>query len=470
MNFPPDIKALHGGLSATGSAFLDFAERDPEVFARHRFEASEASPLLPYELHAWPTFIDGPRGGRMREMAVELCRLIKRAPRRLLGDASRAAAYYGLTPERASAALEALARTDDARGAIGRGDFIHDGTDLKCLEFNLTAGVGGWQTAIQVQQVLAQPVMRRFAAERGLRVRLPRTLRDFFANIVDTVRRETDWEGECNIAIVLPTSALQPAERVEMVARLFTAQLQELLQPEGARGEVLMAAYEEVRGAPGHRLTARGKRLHAVVEHDSRDRLKLAGPEFIAHAQAAFTARSVSLFNGPAQDVLDDKRNLVLLSEHQDSPALSPEERERVRQHVPWSRCLERAEVSRGGARFFLPELLASRREELVIKAARDFGGLAVLLGDTTPAPEWDTAVRKALDEGGWVVQERVRPAPYHYLGAEGAVVPYSVIWGLFVLGETYGGTVLRMGPMGRGTGVVNAMQGAILGALIEEE
>lgn len=468
--FPPDIKTLHGGLSSAAAEFLDFAGRVPETFARHRFAPSEASPLFPYELHAWPLFIDGAGVSTMREMSTRLCRLIKRAPRRLLGDAARAAAWYGLSLERASVAMDSLARTDDARGAISRGDFIHDGRTLKCLEFNLTAGVGGWETAFLVQQVMSQPAMRRFATEQGLRIRQPHTLRAFFANIVDCVRRDIAWEGECNIAILFPPSGLPAPALAEQACRLFTGQLMELLQPEGARGEVMMTTYGAVKRAEGHRLTTQGKRLHAVVEYEARDRLLMAGPEFIQDAQAASSARTLSLFNGPAQDVLDDKRNLALLSEQVASSALSAEEQVLVRTHVPWSRRVERAHVEREGERCFLPELLSSRREELVLKAGRDFGGASVLIGASTPAPAWDEAVRKALDEGGWVVQERVRSAPFHYSGPDGAVLPHSVIWGLFVLGETYGGHSLRVCPVGKGTGVVNVSQGAMFAALIELE
>ncbi|NVJ05763.1 hypothetical protein HUW63_11040 [Myxococcus sp. AM001] len=469
-HFSPEVKAQHGQLSPAAAAFLEFTERVPEVFSRQTFKPYEASPLIPYELHAWPTFVEGPVARQMREVAPALCRLIKRAPRRLLGATDRAAAFYGIPHERAHAALEALARTDDARGAIGRGDFIHDGTALKCLEFNMTAGVGGWETAIHVQQVLAQPAMQRFAVEQRLRVRQPRTLRDFFANLVDTVRRDVEWEGECNIGILFSPSTLPDAGPAEQVSRFFTAQLQELLQPEGARGEVLMATYGSVESEPGARLTLRGKRLHAVVEYDARDRVALAGAAYVARAQAAFDARTVSLLNGPAQDVLDDKRNLTLLWEHVATSALSEPERELVRRSVPWTCRVERTHVERDGTRYFIPELLASQRESLVLKPGRDYGGESVRLGWATSAADWDTAVREALDVGGWVVQERVRPTPIHALGPEGTVVPYSVVWGLFVLGETYGGHFFRMCPMQRGTGVVNVAQGAVVGALIELE
>jgi hypothetical protein len=468
--FPADIKALHGELSPAGAAFLELAEREPEVFARRKFNGGEASPLLPYELHAWPTFIAPERAAQVREMATGLCRLIKRAPRRLLKDPAKAAAYYGIAPDRAETAFQALALTDDARGAISRGDFIDGTRGLKCLEFNLTAGVGGWETAIQVQQVMGQPVVRRFAQEQRLRVRPPQTVHAFFSNIVDCVRRDTEWEGECNVAILFPPRSLPAPQVVALGSQLFTAQLQEILKPLGARGEVMMTTYDAIGEAEGHRLTAHGKRVHAVVEYESRDRVQMAGPEFIERAWNALTSRTISLFNGPAQDVLDDKRNLVLLSEHESSPLLSPEEQKLVRQHLPWTRRLERTHVERDGERFFLPDLLASRREELVIKAGRDFGGFAVLVGAATPPAEWDAAVRKGLDAGSWVVQEEVRPRPYHYLGPEETVIPHIVIWGLFVSGDLYAGHFLRLCPMGRGTGVVNAMQGAMFGALVELE
>lgn len=470
--FSPELKALHGGLSAAFAAFLDFAERDPEVYALHKFNKFEESPLMHYDLHRWPTLIDLRRSQLLEEMSLGVCRLIKRAPRRLFGgDAGRAAAYYGLPLERAQVALEALALTDDARGAISRGDFIDSAGGMKCLEFNLTAGLGGWETALQAQLVMEQPALQRFAKERGLVVHAQDTLHVLFKHLLEDMRRSViPWEGECNLGVLFPDNDTPDAVGIEMATLLLNHHLKEVWEPEGVKGEVLIGTYSEVRDADGQRFTLRGKRLHGVLEHDARDRLKLAGPEFDARARSALGARTLCLYNGPAQELLDDKRNITLLSEHAESPLLSDAERELIRRHIPWSRKLERAHTTRGGARVWLPDLASARREELVLKAGRDYAGHSVRMGWATPAAEWDEAIRAALDSGGWVLQERVESQPYHYLRADGGVGPHNLIWGPFVFGDLYGGTMVRMNPAGRGTGIVNTRQGATMCALVIAE
>jgi hypothetical protein len=470
---PEEVQALHGELSAAAVAFLKFAERTPEVLERHKFNKFEESPLMYYDLHRWPVLIDARRDRLLEEVAVKLGRLVKRGPRQLLGgEPARIAGYYGVAPERARVVVEALAHTDDARGMLSRGDFIDSADGLKCLEYNMMAGLGGWETALKAQVVMDQPLLQRFAKEQGLRVRTQDTLRAFLGHILEDVRRSvTPWEGECNLAVLFPDRELPDPVGVEMATLLLNTTFSELLEAEGARGEVLIGTYGEVEDAEGHRFTMRGRRLHAVQEHDARDRLEVVGPAFDARVRAALSARTLCLYNGPAQEVLDDKLNLALLSENEDSQALSPEQRELVRRHIPWTRRLRRDHALRGGERVWLPDqVVASRRDGLVLKAGRAFGGKSVLMGRSLTARDWDDAVQTALDEGGWIIQERVEPRPYHFLREDGSVGPHILIWGSFVFGERYGGTMVRMNPMGQGKDVVNATQGAMMGALVVVE
>jgi len=77
--------------------------------------------------------------------------------------------------------------------------------------------------------------------------------------------------------------------------------------------------------------------------------------------------------------------------------------------------------------------------------------------------------VREAMEEGGWIVQERVESKPYFYPPQPGAApVPNTVIWGLFCTGSRYGGGCLRMLPQGAGEGIVSGGHGACEGAILE--
>jgi hypothetical protein len=67
------------------------------------------------------------------------------------------------------------------------------------------------------------------------------------------------------------------------------------------------------------------------------------------------------------------------------------------------------------------------------------------------------------------VVQELVETRPYRYQRGEEGVADFSLSWGMFVFGESYGGSYLRMSPKG-GSSVLNITRGAESGWVFEVE
>lgn len=105
-----------------------------------------------------------------------------------------------------------------------------------------------------------------------------------------------------------------------------------------------------------------------------------------------------------------------------------------------------------------------------MIKKARAGRGSAVHLGAATPEALWREQVDRALAEGDWIVQERVEPLPAIHQKGERGSGPHDVLWGLFVLGDRYGGGFLSLAPSeARGEGgVINVMRGATVGVIFE--
>ena len=98
--------------------------------------------------------------------------------------------------------------------------------------------------------------------------------------------------------------------------------------------------------------------------------------------------------------------------------------------------------------------------------------GSAVYLGVATPEPLWRERVERALAEGDWIVQERVEPLPAIHQKGERGSGPHDVLWGLFALGDRYGGGFLSLAPSETRTqregGVINVMRGATVGVIFE--
>ena len=90
--------------------------------------------------------------------------------------------------------------------------------------------------------------------------------------------------------------------------------------------------------------------------------------------------------------------------------AFSPEEREMIRQHVPWTTMVEEGRVSVDGRSVDLVAHLRANRDRFVIKPNDEYGGTGVTLGWETGSADWDAAIARALAERerGWVAQQRI--------------------------------------------------------------
>jgi hypothetical protein len=397
----------------------------------------------------------------MERVSTGLARLIKSLPQRVFDDdPGRLRDFYGL----ASADLARLmVQPPDGRAAaIGRGDFLDSAAGLQCLEFNMLSALGGWEAALWAEAYLRVPVFARFLREERLRVASRDTVSLLFAHAIAEAA-EAAPDGEINVALVAPERTAAHGQHLEgWLAGRYAAALARTAP--GATGALVVLPYPGLRERGGA-LWAGGRRIHAAVElHDEG-----TAPQ----ALRAFRSGGLKLFNAPIRAILTDKRNLALLSELGESgDRLDPAERDLVRRHVPWTRRLAAASAVWRGREVWLPELARAARPELVIKKARAGRGAAVHLGAATPEPQWRTEVEQALAEGDWIVQERVEPLPYvHQLGERGWA-PHDVVWGLFVLGDTYGGGFLSLAPREArtetGGGVINVMRGATVGAIFE--
>ena len=70
---------------------------------------------------------------------------------------------------------------------------------------------------------------------------------------------------------------------------------------------------------------------------------------------------------------------------------------------------------------------------------------------------------------GDWVVQEYIQSRPYLFQAGRYGCSPHDVVWGPFVFGSTYAGTILRVQPKSI-DGIVNLSRGATEGILLELE
>lgn len=453
-----EIREAHLDLSAEDWKFRDIARQSPEHLSRASFGTLDRpNPLLTFRQQSWPTFV---RRSKLRELArvsIAVSNLIRSIPRRVFGDDPvEMAHFYGFDN---LPLLEIfLDPPNGIPGAISRGDFIYGSRGFQCIEFNILPNVGGWESGILAEMHLNNAATASLIAELGIHVSHVNTTRELFSHILEEARREgLETAGEVNVAM-LSEDRTSPSRRASFTHHL-REELRAVLDREGGglRGDVFICGSQEL-AQQHHHLLLGGSRIHAVVEMEKNTDQRVF---------RCFKAGGLNLYNGPIWQMLSDKRNIALLSDEDLGTGFTADERDFLQRHVPWTRLVRAERTSFRGARVFLPDLLESHRQELVVKNSLLYGGKEVFVGLYTSPAEWTEVIRNALAAKHWVAQEFIPSNPYLHQNGDYGCSPHNVIWGPFVFGERFAGAILRMQPMADAT-VVNlsltATEGLIFG------
>jgi hypothetical protein len=329
---------------------------------------------------------------------------------------------------------------------------------FKLLEVNTSSRLGGWQARLFVDAILGKPWMRRFFHETGTEAAYTNPLRSLLAFMAGrALDAGLDQDGEVNLAFLVGSPAALPG--LMGLAGYFREEYTRLIAETGRprRGTLTFSFYDAVQEArDGLRLD--GHRVHAVFEFEE-GLIKVP-------LLRAFKAGLVHLYNGPAAPILGDKRNVALLSEHEESDLFDAEERRTIQTYVPWTRIVRPGSVRFRGEVSPLRDVLIAHRESMVLKQAVSLGGEGVRMGFETSPEAWEPLVDQVLQEGSWVAQERLRSLPHWYQQGDSGYGPCDVIWGLFCFGDRYSGAFTRVLPYGR-RGVINSAQGAQEGLVL---
>src|ERR1700736_772135 len=155
------------------------------------------------------------------------------------------------------------------------------------------------------------------------------------------------------------------------------------------------------------RLHLDGQPVNLIYRRVLTSELLAKGPEARALA-AAYRAGAACVVNSFRAKLLHRKVSFALLSDDRYARLYDPHQRAAIERHVPWTRKLKEGPSTRHGEPVAdLVEHVSRHRSELVLKPNDDYGGKGVVLGWTVDQPEWEKALKEAL-EGSYVVQEAV--------------------------------------------------------------
>ncbi|MDT7541752.1 MAG: hypothetical protein QOE33_1656 [Acidobacteriota bacterium] len=138
----------------------------------------------------------------------------------------------------------------------------------------------------------------------------------------------------------------------------------------------------------------------------------------------AYRARAVCMVNSFRSKMIHKKALFAVLTDDRHARLFNGEERDVIKRHVPWTRKVRAEHTERHGAQIDLLEFTRSGRDQLVLKPNDDYGGHGIYIGWNTDESAWEEALRHALADGDYLVQERVKTAreTFPALGDDGKI------------------------------------------------
>lgn len=464
MNIADYIKKDHEVLARTSVEFLDFVSRNPEALERSNFKAVDNYDDGAGKLQMWPTFVNQHTTRRLREAGVELMKLIRSLPRRFFNnDPQKIADYYNIPVETIYYGL-AFTNEEHLKHLVGRGDYVFTADGLKCVEYNLVTGLGGWLISTWEKLYMETPIIAKFLDESGKTVTPCMKLMPALWNNLFNAGEKLLAPGidEFNIAFVFEKphmEGLKSRHHDPLNNKLFKQHLESRKISKGA--QYLCHAGELVTREDGVYYND----IHVpVIVNYSSDALDIP-----LRSKKLFDDGRLLVFNGVISVVLVDKLNMVLLSENQDNDLFNPAEKELIKELIPWSRRVGDITTTYNGQKVKLLDFIRENREKLVLKPTSELGGTGVFVGPNVSPEAWKNALEQALaGTSPWMVQEYAPPLSLMYQNGDNGYGVHDSVWGLFVFGDEYVDGFLRVMPRTGHDGVVNCKQGATVSKIME--
>jgi len=314
--------------------------------------------------------------------------------------------------------LEAISLTDGERrlvdinpefrslGVTTRLDTILSGDDLSLVELNVEGAFGASYSDRLTELFEGFQPMREFSRER------PATSLYAEGALVSAILDSWHEFGGTRVPRVAVVDWREVATRTELDL------ICERFQRHGVPARFVDPRDLEYRDGE---LQAGGEGIDLVYRRVLTSEL-LSREDEIKPLIDAYRARVVCVVNSFRAKILDKKMLFALLHDERVAASFSPEERETIARHVPWTRRVEQVKTpGPDGAEVDLIPWAVEHRADLVLKPNDEVLGRGVVIGANVEASVWERALKLALIDPS-IVQRRVTlpSAMFPEVGAAG--------------------------------------------------
>jgi len=164
----------------------------------------------------------------------------------------------------------------------------------------------------------------------------------------------------------------------------------------------------------GKRLVAKGKTIDLLYRRVLINDI-VAKPKECEALVKAYESGAVCVANNFRCKIPHVKAFFAVLTDAKNGKYFSPDERELIERHVPWTRVVADVKTEYDGVSIELLEYIRKNQKNLVMKPSDEYGGMGVTLGWEVEKKNWEQAIEQALPggkaakaHGNWIVQERI--------------------------------------------------------------
>ncbi len=277
---------------------------------------------------------------------------------------------------------------------LARPDFYLDQGSVKILEQNISTSNGGFSHEWLIEYFLEHPVMRSMRKETGIEAM------SFYSGLKEGLQDVGIASGALGV-LTLPKYEKRLAEDFNRFHFLKSRDF--LIQP---------PKFVRLGGT-----VSRFKSLHRVNPKQLTHLLRpiVARNYFVDRALKAEYLKQkgagLKIVNDLKEAFLSSKFMLAYLHEFAGQLTLLEQSAaDDLAKCLPWTVPLADSEVRFDGKKYSLENLLNLKRKRFVLKKADSCSGDHVLLGVQMKSDSWREAVRLAIEEGDFIVQENVAP------------------------------------------------------------
>ena len=125
----------------------------------------------------------------------------------------------------------------------------------------------------------------------------------------------------------------------------------------------------------------------------------------------ACRARTVCMVNSFRAKLVHKKAIFAVLTNEKYAHLFNETELEAIKAHIPWTRKFQAEKTFNKAEKIDLVEWSRRNSHKLVLKPNDDYGGHGIYIGWNSSESEWEEAIKVALADGDYLVQERVKTA-----------------------------------------------------------